>query len=207
MDAGQEAQRRWISSSADHFFYLITFFSDAGVRGGKPAVTRALALLEPLIRHFGLSPDQLTEMLDIILKGKLGTSQRLLIMYVDRHYLSLKMLTATCATFIDIRWHHNKEDDKAPLASPTCPRNVCGQGSRQPWKTIELCEPGKCLWDTLILDQENVENCIVTVPILCNSKAALIRWVILVYDIFDSRTKLQQLYGAAFHYLTYETLR
>lgn len=39
------------------------------------------------------------------------------------------------------------------------------------------------------------------------NQAALLRWVILVYDILDNRTKLQQLYGVAFHYLSYETLR
>ncbi|KAF9931628.1 hypothetical protein FBU30_009804 [Linnemannia zychae] len=38
-------------------------------------------------------------------------------------------------------------------------------------------------------------------------QAALLRWVILIYDILDSRRKLQQLYGVAFHYLPYETLR
>ncbi|KAF9353974.1 hypothetical protein BGX34_011280 [Mortierella sp. NVP85] len=40
-----------------------------------------------------------------------------------------------------------------------------------------------------------------------SNQAALLRWIILVYDILDSRTKLQQLYGVAFHYLSYETLR
>lgn len=38
-------------------------------------------------------------------------------------------------------------------------------------------------------------------------QATLLKWIILVYDIFDSRTKLQQLYGVVFHYLPYETLR
>ena len=82
-------------------FFFVLPLSDAGVRGGKPAVTRALASLEPLIRHFGLSPDQLTEMLGIILKGKLGRNCRLCPPAVV--LIALKMLTATYTTFIAIR--------------------------------------------------------------------------------------------------------
>ncbi|GJJ70668.1 centromere protein I [Entomortierella parvispora] len=120
---------------------------NAGVRGGKPAVIRALALLEPLIRHFGLSPDQLTEMLDIILKGKLDdtTARKMIKLLLPRQHVP-----------------------------EMCAVKVLGSLGRQ---------------------------------LSYASQAALIRWVILVYDILDSRTKLQQLYGAVFHYLTFETLR
>ncbi|KAG0232922.1 hypothetical protein BGW42_007831 [Actinomortierella wolfii] len=38
-------------------------------------------------------------------------------------------------------------------------------------------------------------------------EALLLRWLIVVYDYLDNRTKLVKLYGVAFHYLSYETLR
>ncbi|KAG0260978.1 hypothetical protein DFQ27_003256 [Actinomortierella ambigua] len=38
-------------------------------------------------------------------------------------------------------------------------------------------------------------------------EAVLLRWLIIVYDYLDGRTKFVKLYGVAFHYLSYETLR
>ncbi|KAF9963863.1 hypothetical protein BGZ70_007145 [Mortierella alpina] len=122
-------------------------FIDAGVKGGKPTVIRALSSLTPLVHHFGLSPDQVIQALDVVLSGKLDdtTNRKLVKLLLPRQ--------------------HVPED---------CAVKVLGSLGRQ-----------------------------LSLPI----QAAALRWVILVYDIFDSRTKLQQLYGVAFHYLTYETLR
>ncbi|KAF9282788.1 hypothetical protein BGZ68_005746 [Mortierella alpina] len=122
-------------------------FIDAGVKGGKPTVIRALSSLDPLIHHFGLSPDQVTQALDVVLSGKLDdtTNRKLVKLLLPRQHVP-----------------------------EVCAVKVLGSLGRH-----------------------------LSLPI----QAAALRWVILVYDIFDSRTKLQQLYGVAFHYLTYETLR
>ncbi|KAG0043009.1 hypothetical protein BGZ83_011936 [Gryganskiella cystojenkinii] len=120
---------------------------NAGVRGGKAAVMRGYTSLESLSQHFGLSPEQLIQMLDIILTGKLDdtTARRMVKLLLPRQHVP-----------------------------EMCGVKVVGSLGRS------LSYP---------------------------SQAALLRWVILVFDLFDSRTKLQQLYGVVFHYLTYETLR
>ncbi|CAO3570743.1 unnamed protein product [Mortierella alpina] len=120
---------------------------NAGVKGGKPTVIRALSSLTPLVHHFGLSPDQVIQALDVVLSGKLDdtTNRKLVKLLLPRQHVP-----------------------------EVCAVKVLGSLGRQ-----------------------------LSLPI----QAAALRWVILVYDIFDSRTKMQQLYGVAFHYLTYETLR
>jgi hypothetical protein len=42
------------------------------VKGGKSTVVRSVTSLDPVVRHFGLSPEQLTRLLDIVLSAKLG---------------------------------------------------------------------------------------------------------------------------------------
>ncbi|KAI1315956.1 hypothetical protein EDD11_010594 [Mortierella claussenii] len=120
---------------------------NGGVRGGKPALLRALDTFDPIVHSFGLSPDQLVQILDIILAGKIDdvTTRKLIKLLLPRQHVP-----------------------------EMCGVKVFGSLGRH------LSFP---------------------------SQAALLRWTILVYDIFDSRTKLQQLYGVAFHYLPYETLR
>ncbi|KAG0281418.1 hypothetical protein BGZ95_003818 [Linnemannia exigua] len=120
---------------------------NAGVKGGKPTVIRSLTSLDPIVRHFGLAPEQLTQALDIVLACKLDdtTSRRIIKLLLPRH-----SVPEMCAIKI-------------------------------------LGALGKKLSFSI--------------------QASLLKWTILVYDIFDSRTKLQQLYGVAFHYLPYETLR
>ncbi|KAG0330539.1 hypothetical protein BGZ99_000009 [Dissophora globulifera] len=121
---------------------------NAGVRGGKPALLRALSTLEPIIQHFGVSPDDLTIMMDVILKGKADetTTKRLVKLLLPRQHVP-----------------------------EMCAVKVLGSLGKQ--------HPG------------------------LQSQVLLLKWIIIVYDIFDSRSKLQQLYGVAFHYLGYETLR
>ncbi|KAF9086453.1 hypothetical protein BGX23_008881 [Mortierella sp. AD031] len=120
---------------------------NAGVKGGKPTVVRSVVSLDPVVRHFGLSPEQLTQLLDIVLAAKLddATGRKLIKLLLPRQSVP-----------------------------EMCAIKVLGVLGRQLSYSIQ---------------------------------ATLLRWVILVYDIFDSRTKLQQLYGVAFHYLGYETLR
>ncbi|KAF9984961.1 hypothetical protein BGZ75_003502 [Mortierella antarctica] len=127
--------------------FLERLEQNAGVKGGKPTVIRALSSLTPLVHHFGLSPDQVIQALDVVLSGKLDdtTNRKLVKLLLPRQHVP-----------------------------EVCAVKVLGSLGRQ-----------------------------LSLPI----QAAALRWVILVYDIFDSRTKLQQLYGVAFHYLTYETLR
>ncbi|KAG0250868.1 hypothetical protein BG011_008026 [Mortierella polycephala] len=120
---------------------------NAGVKGGKPTVIRALSSLDVTIRSFGLDQDQLTQMLGIILTGKLDdtTTRKMIKLMLPRQ--------------------------KVP---EMCGVKVLGSLGR---KLSFPCQAG------------------------------LLRWLILVYDILDGRTKLQQLYGVAFHFLSYETLR
>ncbi|KAG0381202.1 hypothetical protein BGX24_006574 [Mortierella sp. AD032] len=120
---------------------------NAGVKGGKPTVIRSLTSLDPVVRHFGLAPEQITQALDIVLAAKLDdtTSRKIIKLLLPRH-----SVPEMCAIKI-------------------------------------LGALGKKLSFSI--------------------QASLLKWAILVYDIFDSRTKLQQLYGVAFHYLPYETLR
>ncbi|KAF9955287.1 hypothetical protein BGZ72_003846 [Mortierella alpina] len=127
--------------------FLERIEQNAGVKGGKLTVIRALSSLNPFVHHFGLSPDQVVQALDVVLSGKLDdtTNRKLVKLLLPRQHVP-----------------------------EVCAVKVLGSLGRQ-----------------------------LSLPI----QAAALRWVILVYDIFDSRTKLQQLYGVAFHYLTYETLR
>ncbi|KAF9103995.1 hypothetical protein BGX27_010277 [Mortierella sp. AM989] len=62
---------------------------NAGVRGGKPTVVRALSALNPVIHSFGLSPEQLTQLLDIILVGKLDdtTTRKLIKLMLPRQHV------------------------------------------------------------------------------------------------------------------------
>ncbi|KAG0355950.1 hypothetical protein BGZ54_000905 [Gamsiella multidivaricata] len=120
---------------------------NAGVRGGKETLRRALFALDPVVRHFGLSSDSLIQMLDIILLAKIddATTRKMIKLLLPRQHVP-----EMCAIKI-------------------------------------LGRLGKDLSISI--------------------QAALLRWVVIVYDIFDSRTKLHQLYGVIFHYLHYETLR
>ncbi|KAF9911910.1 hypothetical protein EC991_001814 [Linnemannia zychae] len=120
---------------------------NAGVKGGKPTVVRSLTSLDAVVRHFGLSPEQLTQALDIVLAAKLDdtTSRKIIKLLLPRHSV-----------------------------------------------------PEMCVIKILGILGKKLSFSI---------QASLLKWAILVYDIFDSRTKLQQLYGVAFHYLPYETLR
>ncbi|KAF9402909.1 hypothetical protein BGX21_008102 [Mortierella sp. AD011] len=120
---------------------------NSGVRGGKPTVTRALSALNPVVQTFGLSPEQLTQLLDIILAGKIDdvTTRKLI-----KQMLPRQQVPEICAI------------------------KILGCLGRQ-------------------------------LSFAC--QAALLKWVIVIYDILENRTKLHQLYGVAFHYLSYETLR
>ncbi|KAG0287595.1 hypothetical protein BGZ96_008489 [Linnemannia gamsii] len=120
---------------------------NAGVKGGKPTVVRSVTSLDPVVRHFGLAPEQLTRLLDVILSAKLDDT-------TARKFIKLLL----------------------------------------PRQSV----PEMCAIQILGVLGKKLSFAI---------QATLLRWVILVYDIFDSRTKLQQLYGVAFHYLPYETLR
>lgn len=55
-----------------HHLLLLQRIIDGGVRGGKPTVVRALSAFDPVAQYFGLSPEQLIRLLDIILQGKIG---------------------------------------------------------------------------------------------------------------------------------------
>ncbi|KAG0011310.1 hypothetical protein BGZ80_000783 [Entomortierella chlamydospora] len=59
---------------------------NSGVRGGKPTITRALSALNPVVQSFGLSPEQLTQLLDIILAGKIDdvTTRKLIKLMLPR---------------------------------------------------------------------------------------------------------------------------
>ncbi|KAF9317405.1 hypothetical protein BG003_000791 [Podila horticola] len=120
---------------------------NAGVKGGKTTILRAFASMEPSARGFGLSPDQLTDLLEVILAGKIDeiTTRKLVKLLLPR-----QRVPENCAIRI-------------------------------------LGSLGKHLGFSI--------------------QAALLRWIILVYDLFDSRSRLQRLYGVVFHYLSYETLR
>ncbi|KAF9357305.1 hypothetical protein BGX26_003955 [Mortierella sp. AD094] len=120
---------------------------NGGVRGGKPTITRALSALNPVVQSFGLSPEQLTQLLDIVLAGKIddATTKKLIKLMLPRQQVP-----------------------------EVCAIKILGCLGRQ-------------------------------LSFVC--QAALLKWMIVVYDILESRTKLHQLYGVAFHYLSYETLR
>ena len=60
------------SPAACFVFHLRRCIIDGGVRGGKPTVLRALSALDTAAHHFGLAPEQLIRLLDIILQGKIG---------------------------------------------------------------------------------------------------------------------------------------
>ncbi|KAG0072444.1 hypothetical protein BGZ89_006255 [Linnemannia elongata] len=59
---------------------------NAGVKGGKPVVLRSTTSLDPVIRHFGLAPEQITQTLDIILSAKLDdtTSRKMIKLLLPR---------------------------------------------------------------------------------------------------------------------------
>ncbi|KAF8930074.1 hypothetical protein BGZ47_000749 [Haplosporangium gracile] len=120
---------------------------NAGVKGGKPVVLRSITSLDPVVRHFGIAPEQLTQILGIVLSSKLDdtTSRKMVKLLLPRQSV-----------------------------------------------------PEMCAVNILGALGKNLSFAI---------QATLLKWIILVYDILDSRTKLQQLYGVAFHYLPYETLR
>ncbi|KAG0038181.1 hypothetical protein BGZ82_000862 [Podila clonocystis] len=120
---------------------------NAGVKGGKTTVLRAFDSMEPSARGFGLSPDQLIDLLEVILAGKIDdiTTRKLVKILLPR-----QRVPENCAIRI-------------------------------------LGSLGKHL--------------------SFSTQAALLRWIILVYDLFDSRSRFQRLYGVVFHYLSYETLR
>ncbi|KAG0348256.1 hypothetical protein BG004_005575 [Podila humilis] len=120
---------------------------NAGVRGGKPAVLQATASMDRAAREFGLSADQLTNLLEVILSGKIddSTSRKLKKLLLPRH--------------------------KVP---ENCAIRILGNLGGDLRSSIQ---------------------------------ASLLRWIILCYDLFDSRSRLQRLYSVVFHYLTYETLR
>ncbi|ORZ09055.1 Mis6-domain-containing protein [Lobosporangium transversale] len=120
---------------------------NGGVRGGKPTVLRTLNTLSSIAHSFGLSPEQLSQLLDIILIGKIDdtTTRKLIRLLLPRQHVP-----------------------------EMCAIKVMG-----------------CLGRRLAF----------------SNQAALLRWMIVVYNVIDSRTKLQRLYGVAFHYLSYETLR
>ncbi|KAF9418955.1 hypothetical protein BGZ94_009550 [Podila epigama] len=120
---------------------------NAGVKGGKATVVRAVATMEHSVQTFGLAPEQVVSLLEVILASKIddATARKLVKLLLPRQRVP--------------------ED---------CAIRILG-----------------CLGKHISF----------------SIQALLLRWIILVYDLFDGRSRFQRLYGVVFHYLSYETLR
>lgn len=126
---------------------ILTTKIDAGVKGGKPTVVRSVTSLDPIVRRFGLAPEQLTRSLDIILSAKLGkqTDNLLLDLHPIGSFKDKVLTNPFFSTLVHLydRRYDSKEVYQAAAASSVSPGNVRHPDPGSSRQEAQLCNPGR----------------------------------------------------------------
>lgn len=136
-----------------------------------------------------------------------------------------------CAELERLVAQHGLAPDAVSVRGPTRPARIAGQpagrrptgraltGSAQTVARLATQQPwpdaiARRLIRALIPRATVPEGCVLEViGRICARKLPvptsmlLLKWLILVYDIIDSKTRLHRLYGVIFHFIEFDTLR